>query len=108
MLDQLTRRKDTTAGRSVAPLRIRRATPSDAGAVERLAQLDSSRTPTGDVLVAEVGSELWAALSLDDFHAVSDPMRPSGDTVWILAERGRQLKRAARAPRRRQLRLRLA
>ena len=34
----------------------------------------------------------WAALSLDDGHAVSDPFRPSSEAVWMLAERARQLK----------------
>src|SRR3954469_20249769 len=119
MLAQLTRRKDTTMARAVAPLTIRPAVPADADALERLAQphstpappaapaaadalerlaqLDSSRAPRGDVLVAEVGDEMWAALSLDDSHAVADPLRPSADAVWVLAERSRQLHRARRA-----------
>src|SRR4051794_33676233 len=97
MLAQLTRRKDISAGRAVAPLTIRTATVADADALERLAQLDSSRAPRGDVLVAEVGDEMWAALSLDDSHAIADPLRPSAEAVLILAERSRQLRRARRA-----------
>jgi hypothetical protein len=79
-----------------APLTIRRATPGDAGAIIQVAALDSSRVPTGDVLVARVGNEVWAAVSLDDFHAVADPFRPSGDLVHLLIERARSLRRQER------------
>jgi hypothetical protein len=77
-------------------LTLRFAAPSDADAIDRLAQLDSRRAPRGPVLVAEVGGELWAALSLDDHHTVADPFRPTGELVALLAERGRQLRRASR------------
>src|SRR3954452_20658186 len=74
MFNQLTQRKAIPA--TPAPLRIRQARHADAAALERLAALDSSQIPTGDVLLAEVGDELWAALSLDDGHHVADPRRP--------------------------------
>jgi hypothetical protein len=77
-------------------LTLRLAGPADADAIDRLAQLDSRRAPRGPVLVAEVGDELWAALSLDDQHVVADPFRPTGELVALLAERGRQLHRASR------------
>jgi hypothetical protein len=92
MIDQLTRRKEIPATK--APLRIRQARPSDAAVLERLAALDSSHVPQGNVLIAEVGGEAWAALSLDDGHAVADPLRPSANAVLLLGERGRQLRRA--------------
>ena len=79
-------------------LTIRTAVPSDAYAVERLAQLDSNATPQGPVLVGEVGSELWAAVSLQDYQLVSDPFRPSGEVAFLVAERARQMNRAERAP----------
>jgi hypothetical protein len=94
MFNQLMRRKQIPA--TPAPLRIRQARHNDAAALERLAALDSSRAPRGDVLLAEVGDELWAALSLDDGHAVADPLRPSADAVAILAERSSQLHPPAR------------
>ena len=78
---------------STPELVIRLARPDDEPAIERLAELDSSRVPTGDILVAEVRGSLWAALSLADFHAVADPFRPTGELVFLLAERGRQLVR---------------
>jgi hypothetical protein len=108
MLNQLTRRKTIPAGRSAAPLRIRQARHADAPALARLAALDSSHAPSGDVLMAEVGDELWAALSLDDGHAVADPTRPAADAVLILAQRGRQLRRGQRRRAHGRLRLRLA
>jgi hypothetical protein len=77
-------------------LTLRYAGPADVSALDRLAQLDSRRAPRGAVLVAEVGDELWAALSLDDGHTVADPFRPTGELVALLAERGRQLRRATR------------
>ncbi len=84
---------DGASGQTVT---IRYARPDDALALLDLADLDSSRPPHGIVLVAEVGGELWAALSLDDGHAVADPTRPSGELAWLLLERGRRLRRAER------------
>jgi hypothetical protein len=94
MFNQLISRKEIPA--TPAPLRIRQARTTDAAALDRLAQLDSSHAPSGDVLLAEVGDELWAALSLEDGHAVADPLRPSADAVLILAQRSRQLRPPAR------------
>jgi hypothetical protein len=96
MLAQLTSRKDITTARSVAPLTIRLASAADAAAVATLAELDSARAPRGETLLAEVGDELWAALSLEDGHAVADPLRPSAEAVLVLAERSRQFKRIQR------------
>jgi hypothetical protein len=94
MFNQLTHRKEIPA--HAAPLRIRQARPADAAAVERLAALDSSQVPAGDVLLAEVGDELWAAYSLEDGHHVADPLRPSANAVLMLAQRGRQLHASER------------
>ena len=94
MFNQLTRRKEIPVTHST--LRIRQARHTDAAALERLAALDSSHAPHGDVLLAEVGDELWAALSLDDGHAVADPLRPSADAVLLLGQRSRQLRRRER------------
>lgn len=93
---------------TIRPFTIRRGTVADAGAILRLAQLDGEPVPAGDVLVAQVGDELWAALSLADFRAVADPFRPSGDLVLSLADRARAIRRADRphARRRRLPRLR--
>lgn len=94
MLNQLTRRKEIPV--TPATLRIRQARHSDAAAVERLAALDSSHAPQGDLLLAEVGGELWAAFSLEDGHHIADPLRPSADAVLMLGRRARQLRRGER------------
>ena len=65
-------------------LTIRRATAADEFAVRRLSALDSAFPPTGEVLLAEVGDELWAALSVKTGRAVADPFRPSADVVELL------------------------
>jgi hypothetical protein len=89
-------------------LTIRHATTTDQFAIRRLAVLDSSSPPTGEVLLAEMGDELWAALSVDDGSAIADPFRPSADLVDLLRlrasglageERGRRSARAHLIPR---------
>jgi hypothetical protein len=75
---------------------IRMATPFDGTALQRLAELDSSAMPQQPVLVAEVGDELWSAISLEDFEIVADPFRTTGELQFLLVERARQLRRAER------------
>jgi hypothetical protein len=77
-------------------LSIRMAAPADAPALERLAQLDSHPALREPVLVAEVGGELWSAISLDDGAIVADPFRPTGELQFLLVERARQVHRGAR------------
>jgi len=80
-------------------LTIRRATEADAFAIRRLAAIDSAYPPTGDVLLAEMGDELWAALSIDTGAAVADPFRPSGDLVELLRFRAGRIDGAAHGER---------
>lgn len=82
-------------GVSAPSLTIRYARSDEAGALADLAAMDSSHAPHGVVIVAEVGGSLWAAQSLDDGHAVADPFRPSGELAFLLAQRARQLRKAA-------------
>jgi hypothetical protein len=80
-------------------LTIRPADLADLAGLDRLAALDSASPPTGDVLVAEVGGELWAAVELDSGTAIADPFRPSGELVELL----RLHASGARRPERRAL-----
>jgi hypothetical protein len=80
-------------------LTIRRATAADAFSVRRLAAIDSAFPPTGDVLLAEMGDELWAALSVDTGAAIADPFRPSGDLVELLRFRAARVRRDGDAER---------
>lgn len=73
---------------------LRLATQADAVALDRLARLDSARPLAGEVLVAEVGHQLRAALALGDRRAVADPFRLTGDLVALLHGRADQLERA--------------
>jgi hypothetical protein len=68
------------------PLTLRLARPDDAPAVRRLAQLDSSRPPTGRVLLAVVGSDPVAALGVDTGSVVADPFRPTAGVVATLRQ----------------------
>ena len=77
-----------------AALTIRHIGPGDVEALRTLSRLDSSREPTGAILVADVGGELWAAISVDDLHTVADPFRPTGELVALLNARARQLRHA--------------
>jgi hypothetical protein len=74
---------------------LRYAFPDDSAAVFRLAALDSAEAPTGQLLVAEVGGELVAALSLIDGGVIADPFRRTLALVALLRERAAQLNAAA-------------
>jgi hypothetical protein len=70
-------------------IQIRPAQPADAAALLRLAALDSAAALPGDVLVADVGGELLAALALADGRAIADPFRLTADLVELLRTRAR-------------------
>ena len=71
---------------------IRPSFPDDAEPLIRLATLDSSPPILGEVLVAEVAGELWAAVSLPDGRTIADPFRPSAELVRLLELRAAQLR----------------
>jgi hypothetical protein len=86
------RRHDVTE-----PITLRHSAHGDRERVLELAQLDGRPAPTGDLLLAEVGGNLWAAVGIEDGAAVSDPFEPAGEVVWLLQMRAEQ-ERAMRAP----------
>jgi hypothetical protein len=71
---------------------IRAARGSDGPALRRLAELDSRPVPAGEVLIAETGDEVVAALSVETGARVADPFRRTADVVDLLAYRARRLK----------------
>ena len=71
---------------ALAPLTVRVAAPDDELAVRRLAELDSSRPPSGRVLLAVVGTEPVAALAVETGTVVADPFRPTEDVVAVLRQ----------------------
>jgi hypothetical protein len=71
---------------------IRRESPADRPALDRLAGRDSQHLPSDEFLLAEVGGELWAAVGMNSGVLVADPFRPSGEVAEFLrvrAERAR-------------------
>jgi hypothetical protein len=78
---------------SERPLTIRTAGPEDAGALRRLAELDSAAPLTGEVLIAELDGAAIAAASLDGGRVIADPFTPSAYAVRMLTVRRYQLIR---------------
>ena len=73
-------------------LTVRTFQANDIDGIRRLAELDSKRMPTGPVLVAEVGGDLVAALSLDGGAVLADPFKPTESVVEVLRLRAPRLK----------------
>lgn len=84
-----------------ADLHLRRARPDDAGALRRLAALDSQPPPLPDAahLLALSGGELVAAVSLDGAWQAADPFRRSAAALELLRARRDQLCGPATHPR---------
>ena len=85
---------------------IRRAGSDDRVALKLLAMLDSTRSLSGPVLVAESSGLVLAAISLADGRVAADPFFPTADLVALLRARADRLD-ATEAPRRRPLARRL-
>jgi hypothetical protein len=91
--DPRIRRPPTSPGPDAAStVTLRFAFPDDDVAVCRLAVLDSSQPPAGSVLLAEVGGELRAALSLHERRVIADPFRWTAGLIELLHARARQLE----------------
>jgi len=77
---------------------IRMATPDDAVALHRLAQLDSATPLTGAVLVAEADGEPVAAVAVADGRTIADPFVPTAPAVVALRARAQGLRAVERTP----------
>ena len=66
------------------PITIRRATPADAVALQRLAQLDSALSLTGEILLAERGARVVAAIELAGGSTIADPFSRTADIARML------------------------
>src|SRR5215203_6039305 len=74
---------------------VRRARPDDEHAILRIASLDGTKAPTGQVLVAEADGEIVAALSATDGSRAADPFRWTSEVMALLEMRAEQLAGAA-------------
>jgi len=63
---------------------VRFAHPEEAGALQRLAQLDDAPELAGEILVATIDTDVVAALSLDDGRVVANPFVLTSDAVELL------------------------
>ena len=71
---------------------LRPASPADASSLHRLAVLDSSVAPRGEVVMAFRGTEPVAAVSVTDGHVVADPFARTADVVDLLREHVRGVR----------------
>jgi hypothetical protein len=76
------------------PISIRRAEATDQAALREVAERDSRLLPAGDLLVAVVGTEIRAVLSMHTGEAVADPFHPTAALVELLRIRARQIERS--------------
>ena len=81
-----------------ATVSIRWAGPADEAAIATLAALDSRTRPPGQMLVADAGGEILAAVTADGTQAIADPFRPTMALVSKLAARAAQLSRDGSGP----------
>jgi hypothetical protein len=79
-------------------LTIRSANASDAAPLARLAALDSSRVPNGELLIAELDGRLVAALSVDTGATIADPFEHTAAIVDSLRAQAQRRARPAVLP----------
>lgn len=77
---------------------IRSSEARDGEALRRLAQLDSSVVPAGELLVAEAADGLRAAIAVGSGEVIADPFRHTAEIVGMLALRASQLRGRAERP----------
>ena len=90
----------TYAGAKAVPdvdVSIREAESRDVPALMRLAELDSRPLPAGDLLVAEAGGKIRAAVSVDGEAAIADPFVPTSELLSLLELRAQQMRRDRRS-----------
>jgi len=96
--------REETDPRAPESIDIRHATGADLVALARLATIDSAEAPTGEVLLAEVGGELRAAIEIATGATIADPFRRTADVVELLSLSAARLREGTESPRRQRLR----
>ncbi len=82
---------------SIGAVALRRATFADRVAVSRLAQLDDTDAPQGDLLLAELDGRLVAALPMAGGQAIADPFVRTQEIVELMNVRASALSPATRS-----------
>lgn len=93
---------------SATSIVIRAARAEDVPNLRALAQRDTRPLPDGELLVALVGDEPRAAISLASGEVVADPFHRTEELVKMLTLRLSQVQRELPRPRRGLRRLRIA
>ena len=78
---------------------IRQAQAGDMPDLMRLAELDSRPLPLGQLLVAEAGGKIRAALAVDGDAFIADPFVPTAELLSLLELRVQQMRRDRRTVR---------
>jgi hypothetical protein len=79
------RRRSTAAVSTTRPApAVRFARSEDAGALWRIAQLDDAHELAGEILVATIGADVVAAVSLEDGRVIANPFVLTSDAVELL------------------------
>jgi hypothetical protein len=79
-----------------AVISLRLASKSDDAALEQLATLSGRAKAPGPWILAEVDSQLWAALPLAGGEPLADPFRQTAELGALLSLRAKQLGRDER------------
>src|SRR5688500_3903052 len=75
---------------------IRAARAEDMGELARVASRDTHELPGGRLLVAKVGSDVRAAISIDDGTIIADPFHRTAELVAMLKIRAAAVPGARR------------
>src|SRR5689334_18012930 len=100
LMNELQREREAKIVRAAArrlheePVVIRSASRGDRRRLSRLAALDSAPEPRGEMLLAERGGALVAAVPLTGGRAIADPFESTADAVSLLELRRAQLRPA--------------
>jgi hypothetical protein len=78
---------------------IRRATPGDAAALQRLFDLEGRRLSSEPVLVAELDGTIEAAITLTGSESVANPFLPTAHLVEMLRAQALHALAGARSAR---------
>jgi hypothetical protein len=82
----------STTGHTEAII-IRPARDSDEYRLMTLAQRDSAAVPAGNLLVAEVGGAIRAAVAVEGGAEIADPFHPTAGLLDLLRARAEQSRR---------------
>jgi hypothetical protein len=89
----------SSEGITDSSITIRAADPEDVVALRRLAQRDSRPVPEGELLIALVGGETRAAISLARGETIADPFHRTEELVGMLTMRRSRLRGKGRGRR---------